>query len=79
MRRFLERNDKKIQNKPNPSSGAISKTEKQQNQSTHLIKLTPIKREDPNRVTNAQKVIDFFLDEQSNYLSIDWFEWNRLC
>lgn len=68
MRKYLSKGERR------KGGGAAAKTieeatetkrEKQENQRKNLIKLTPIVKNDPNRVTYARKVIEFFLNDYS--------------
>lgn len=67
MRKYLSKNERR---KAAAASASVSKPaetkrEKQENQKKNLIKLKPLKQDDPSRVTHAQKILQFFLDEQS--------------
>lgn len=81
MRRYLAKNEKRktsaaasgsdgSSSSASGSKPAETKREKQENQKKNLIKIEPLKRDDPNRVTHAQKILQFFLDEQSNEMGI---------
>lgn len=78
MKRYLEKNEKRTTESSKPNNETLTKKQKQESQSENLIKLTPLKRKNENQMSNAQKVINFFLDEQSKieiiqYVFLDCF------
>lgn len=72
MRKYLSKGERRKVAATKSGSGGVeeaanteTKREKQENQKKNLIKLTPIVKDDPNRVTYARKVIEFFLNDYS--------------
>jgi hypothetical protein len=73
VKKYLEKNErnKASESAKNKKDEPVTKKEKQENQNNNLMKITPNNRalnklKQNVTLTNARKVIDFFLDKKSN-------------